>query len=196
MQWTTNSGEAVPGLTGLAGTILVVSLILLVLGAAVGVIGVYVSRKQRNSGLMAGLLMDVMRVGFGAAVLGGLSASIVAGSTLYQVPKVEAEKVAPPTSTGQCSQSRSVTIANGVWEDQFSENVEVPEFDAPLYSGEAQYWPDPANGCGNGTVDACRMVHLTGTTGDETGMSGFEKVDEWIPPKGECSSGEPEEVDF
>lgn len=196
MQYTTNSGEAVPGLTGLSGTILVVSLILLVLGAAVGVIGVYVSRKQRNSGLMAGLLMDVMRVGFGAAVLGGVSASIVAGSTLYQVPKVEAEKVAPPTSTGECSASEQT----GALGDNSEEVAQLTTWEAPRGASfeNVRYWPDPSQGCETGTVDACRMVQITGSKPADGAMGNLTDVgfNEWGSPVGECSSGEPEEVEF
>ena len=74
--------------------------------------------------------------------------------------------------------------------------MELPELDGSIVSGEAEYWPAPDEGCDDGTVDSCRMVHLTGTTGDPAAMTDMKKLDEWIKPKGECEDGEPEQVDF
>lgn len=194
--WTSNSGEAVSGLSGLSGTILVSCLILLVIGLVAGVVAVVAHMKAQQSGLTAGALAQVGRVAFAAAVITNAGALVMAGATLYSVPKVEAQKAPPAESKSECSESRTATINAGVWEDEFNEKVEIPEFDQPLASAEAEYWPDPSENCSDNTVDPCRMVHLTGTTGDAASMTDFEKVDEWIPPKGECEDGEPEEVEF
>lgn len=196
MQWTTNSGEAVSGLAGLSGTFLVSALILLVIGLVSGVVAVGFHKKAQQSAGSAAALGQVVRAAGAAAVIAGSGALFMTGAGLYSVPKVEAQRAAPVEAANECSESRTVTISSGVWEDQFSEAIEDPGLDQPIASGEAQYYPDPANGCDNGTVDPCRMVHLTGTTGDTASMTGFEKLDQWVKPKGECSSGEPEEVKF
>lgn len=194
--WTSNSGEAVSGLSGLSGTILVSCLILLVIGLIAGVLAAFFHKKAQQAGPTAGALAQVGRVTFGAAVIASAGALFMGGASLYTVPKVEAQKAPPAESKSECSESRTATINAGVWEDEFNEKVDIPEFDQPLASAEAEYWPDPSDNCSDNTVDSCRMVHLTGTTGDAASMTGFEKVDEWIPPKGECEGGEPEEVEF
>lgn len=193
--FTTNSGEAVPGLAGLSGTILVTCLILMVIALIGAVIAVGVRRRMNQSQQVADALLTVVYAAGGAAVIAGAGAAFLGGSTLYQVPKVEAQKAEPAPVNTECSESRTATISSGVWEDQMEQVVELPELEQPIVSGELEYWPDP-NGCDNGTVDPCRMVHLTGTTGDPAAMTGFEKLDEWIAPKGECSDGDPEQKDF
>lgn len=194
--FTTNSGEAVPGLAGLAGTILVTCLILLVIAAVIAVVALMVRKRMSQSEKVADMLLVVARVGGGAAVIASIGALFMAGSTLYQVPKVEAEKAEPVAARTECSESRTTTISSGVWEDQFQDKVQVPDLGSTIISGEAQYWPDPDNGCDNGTVDPCTKVHLTGTTGDPATMMVDEKLDEWITANGECSDGEPQERAF
>lgn len=195
--FSSNSGEAVPELAGLSGTILVSCLIGLVIALVIAMVAVGVRRQANQSQKVADSMLVVMNTAFGAAAIAGAGALFLGGSTLYQVPKVEAEKVAAPApERTECAESKKATISSGVWEDQLSEAVEVPEINGSIVSGEAEYWPDPDNGCDNGTVDPCRMVHLTGTTGDPAAMTGMEKLDEWIPAKGECSDGKPEEKEF
>lgn len=194
--WTSNSGEAVSGLSGLSGTILVSCLILLVIGLVAGVVAVVAHKKAQQSGLTAGALAQVGRVAFAAAVIANAGALFVGGATLYSVPKVEAQKAPPVESKSECSESRKVMISSGVWEDQFHEKIQDSESLRSIVSGEAEYWPDPSDNCSDKSVDSCRMVHVTGTSGDPTTYTDLEKVDEWIAPKDECEDGEPEEVDF
>lgn len=191
-----NSGEAVPALAGLAGTVQVACLILLVLALVVAVVAAMVRRKAQQSEKVADLMMATICAALGAAVIAGSGALFIGGSGLYQVQKVEAQKAPPAEESAECSESRTATISSGVWEDGMDGAVELPELDGSIVSGEAQYWPDPDNGCDNGTVDPCRMVHLTGTTGDPAAMTGMQKLDEWVPAKGECSDGEPEQKEF
>lgn len=197
MQWTTNSGEAVPGLAGLTGTLLVSCLILLVLGVVVGVIAAYVGRKSHSSEATAGAMLHTARVAGGAAVLGGAGALVMSGSTLYQVPKVEAQRESAPSSSSECSEPRSFDISSGMAPDDKGSLIS-DEWDrtwSEIYQAEVQYWPDPGADCADGTVDSCRMIHVSGETGS-IGGGGFESFDEWVKPSGECSTGDPEEVEF
>lgn len=194
--FSTNSGEAVPGLAGLAGTIQVTCLILLVLGLVVALCAVIARKKMQQNEQAAGVMMAIANTGLAAATIASTGALVIGGSTLYQVNKVEAQKVEPTTESSECSESRTVTINAGVWEDGMDGAVELPEIEGSIVSGEAEYWPAPDEGCSDGTVDSCRMVHLTGTTGDPAAMTGMEKLDEWIPPKGDCADGDPEQVEF
>lgn len=196
MQWTTNSGEAVPGLAGLTGTLLVSCLILLVVGLVIGVIAAYVARQSHNSEAAAGALMHTGRVAGGAAVLGGAGALLMAGSTLYQVPKVEAERAPAPVSTGECSASEQT----GALGDNSEEIAQLTTWEAPDGASfeNVTYWPDPGQGCDEGTVDSCRMVQITGTKPADGALGNLSDVGftEWGEPVGECSDGEPEEVEF
>ena len=76
--WTSNSGEAVSGLSGLSGTILVSCLILLVIGLVAGVVAVVAHKKAQQSGLAAGALAQVGRVAFAAAVITNAGALVMA----------------------------------------------------------------------------------------------------------------------
>lgn len=194
--FSTNSGEAVPGLAGLAGTIQVTCLILLVVALVIAVCAVMARQKLAQNEKAAGVMMAVANTGMAAAVIAGAGALFVGGSTVYQVNKVEAQKVEPTTESTECSESRTVTINAGVWEDGMDGAVELPDIEGSIVSGEAEYWPSPDDGCNDGTVDSCRMVHLTGTTGDPAAMTDMQKIDEWIPPKGDCADGDPEQVEF
>ncbi|KAA9394163.1 hypothetical protein FCK90_08585 [Kocuria coralli] len=199
--WTTNSGEAVPGLAGLSGTILVASLILLVLGVVVGVIGVYAGKKAHQSELVGGALMVTVRVGFGAAVIGSVGSLVAGGSTLYAVDKVEVEAVEAESGRGECSQPREaifVDAGNGFTDDVASEWAALVsseyEHDVRDFNEvTVDYWPDPTSGCDDGTVDSCRMVHVNGR---QNNILNLRQVDETVSPAGECSTGEPEEVAF
>lgn len=194
--FSSNSGEAVPGLAGLAGTIQVTCLILLVAALAIAVAAAGVRRKANQSEKVADALLTTVYTGLGAAVIAGSGALFLGGSTLYQVPKVEAQRAPAEGSTGECSASEQT----GSLGDSTEEIAELTDWEAPQGASfeNAQYWPDPDSGCEEGTVDSCRMIQITGTKPADGAMGNLTDVglNEWVEPKGECSEGDPEQVEF
>lgn len=194
--FTTNSGEAVPGLAGLAGTILVTCLIGLVIALVIAVVAAGVRRRAQQSQAVADALLVTVYAGLGAAVIAGSGALFLGGSSLYQVPKVEAQRALAEGSTGECSASEQT----GAMGDSTEEIAQLTDWEAPDGASfeNARYWPDPDNGCDEGTVDPCRMIQITGTKPADGAIGNLTDVglNEWVEPKGQCSSGDPEEVEF
>lgn len=194
--FTTNSGEAVPGLAGLSGTILVTCLIGLVIALVIAVSAAGVRRRAQQSQAVADALLVTVYTALGAAVIAGSGALFLGGSTLYQVPKVEAQRAPAEGSTGECNSSEQT----GALGDNAEEIAQLTDWEPPQGANfeNARYWPDPDNGCDEGTVDACRMIQITGTKPADGAMGNLTDVglNEWVEPKGECADGDPEEVEF
>lgn len=194
--FTTNSGEAVPGLAGLAGTIQVACLIAMVLALVIAVVAAMVRRKANQSEKVADLMLATVYTGFGAAVIAGSGALFVGGSGLYQVQKVEAQRAPAEVSTGECNASEQT----GALGDNTEEIAKLTDWKPPEGASfeNARYWPDPENGCDTGTVDPCRMIHITGSKPADGAMGNLTDVglNEWVKPKGECADGEPEQKEF
>ena len=194
--FSTNSGEAVPGLAGLAGTIQVTCLILLVAALVVAVAAVIARQKMAQNEKAAGVMMAVANTGMAAAAIAGAGAAFVGGSTLYQVNKVEAQKVESEASAGECYNHRQL----GPLGDNRDQIQEMTDWEPPKGASmeTVRYWPDPEKDCGDGTADACRMIQITGTKDADGAMGNLTKVgmSEWVEPKGECEDGEREKKEF
>lgn len=196
-EYSTNSSEAVPGLAGWAGGILAACLVVVVAGIAVGVVAAYLAKKQSSSGAMVATLLTRTAMGaLGAVVIASAGALVVAGADTFALAKVPAEEVTrPPNPVQECTESKKFELGAGTREEDLIADGEI---DVQIYQADAQYWPNPTEDCGDGTVDACRMIHVTGTSGMEGGLgeNALNKFDKWVKPKGECSDGEPKQVAF
>ncbi|ROZ61627.1 hypothetical protein EDL96_12790 [Kocuria soli] len=194
--FSTNSGEAVPGMAGLSGTIQVSCLILLVGALTIAVIAAGVRRQTSQSQKVADALLTTVHAALGAAVIAGSGALFLGGSTLYQVSKVEAERAPAEGSSGECSASEQT----GSLGDNANEIAALTDWEAPEGATfeNVRYWPDPESGCDEGTVDSCRMIQVTGTKPGDGAMGNLTDVgfNEWVEPKGECADGGPEQVEF
>ena len=196
-EYSTNSSEAVPGLSGWAGGILAACLVVVVAGIAIGVVAAYLAKKQSSSGAMVASLLTRTAMGaLGAVVIASTGALVVAGGDMFALAKVPADEVTqPPNAVQECTESKKFELGSGTREKDLIADGEI---DVQIYEAEAQYWPDPKEDCGDDTADACRMIHVTGTSGLEGGLgdNALDKFDKWVKPKGECSDGEPKQVAF
>lgn len=194
--FSSNSGEAVPELAGLSGTILVSCLIGLVIALVIAMIAVGVRRQANQSQKVADSMLVVMNTAFGAAAIAGAGALFLGGSTLYQVPKVEAERVESEVSAGECYTHRQI----GPLGDNREQIEGMTDWEPPKGASmeTVRYWPDPEQECGEGTADSCRMIQITGTKDADGAMGNLTKVgmSEWVEPTGECEDGEREKKEF
>lgn len=195
MEFTQDSATAVPELTGVGGTILLSCLILLVIAVPVGVIAAVVARKGHHSELFSKLLLVVVRVCASAAVMASLSALVVAGSTLVTVPRMDVAPVPPSVGDPECGSEQIGPLG-----DNRDEIAAIADWDPPRGASleAVRYWPDPSQGCAQSTVDPCRMVSITGNKPADGALGNLtdQGFSEWVKPVGECSTGEPEQVEF